>query len=267
LCIWILGQIMRLDRNDTSNEVNLLGNAGLASNDVNSWIGALPRLRNDFAYDANAFWDLGRRLRGKLSKKAARNPNETAANELIHDKERQLRELFLNIHVRELYSNLTNGGTKFMRVEQLVIDAAQIVPGLVPSSEDLAAERRRALKDKEGLEVDHGILLSHILAQPETGRHLCHAMLLPRAETRDLQRRFTKDGSVDLSAACVTKFGKASIVELRNPKTLNALDETTLAPLETAIDLAILDEGTQIAVLRGGAVEMPGGAFSQLESI
>ena len=39
--------------------------------------------------------------------------------------------------------------------------------------------------------------------------------------------------------------------------TLNALDETTLAPLETAIDLAILDQGTEIAVLRGGRVDHP----------
>ena len=92
---------------------------------------------------------------------------------------------------------------------------------------------------------------------PESGRHLCHAMLLPRAETLDLSDRLAIDGSVDLGAACVSKAGKASIVELRNPKTLNALDETTLAPLETAIDLAILDSSTEVAVLRGGPVEHP----------
>ena len=238
----------------------MLGNAGLASNDVNSWIAALPKLRNDFAFDSvvcSAFWDLGKRLRGQLSKKTARNPNEVAASEFIHHRERELREHFLSIHVQELYGKLTNCGSKFLRVEQLVIEAARIVPGLVPSSEDLAAERRLLLKEKEGLEIDHGILLSHILAHPESGRHLCHAMLLPRAETLDLPDRFAKDGSVDLGAACVSKVGKASIVELRNPKTLNALDETTLAPLETAIDLAILDKGTEIAVLRGGPVEHP----------
>jgi thioesterase DpgC len=44
---------------------------------------------------------------------------------------------------------------------------------------------------------------------------------------------------------------------LRNPRALNALDETTLAPLETAIDLAILDPGSEVAVLRGGPVDHP----------
>ena len=82
-------------------------------------------------------------------------------------------------------------------------------------------------------------------------------MLLPRAETLDLLEHLAKEGSVDLGAAFVSKVGKACIVELRNPKTLNALDETTLAPLETAIDLAILDKSTEVAVLRGGPVEHP----------
>jgi thioesterase DpgC len=152
---------------------------------------------------------------------------------------------------------LTNYGSKFLRVEQLLIEAAQVVPGLVPSAEALAAEHCLSLIEKEGLEIDHGILLSHVLADVKSGQHLCHAMLLPRPETHHLLERLATDGSVDLGAAYVRKAGKASVVELRNPKTLNALDETTLAPLETAIDLAILDRSTEVAVLRGGPVEHP----------
>ena len=86
---------------------------------------------------------------------------------------------------------------------------------------------------------------------------MCHAMLLPRAETRDLLPKLERDGLVDLGSACVSRTGKASIVELRNPRALNALDEGTLGPLETAIDLAILDPRTEMAVLRGGPVDHP----------
>ena len=242
------------------HEADVLGNAGLPSNDVNSWIAAFPKLRNVFASDitaCSAFWDLGKALRVQLPKKAAQKSNEAAASKLLHHKERELREAFLSVHVQELYGRLTNGGGKFLRVEQLVIEAAQVVPGLVPSAEALAEEHRLSLKEKEGLEIDHGILLSHVLADVKSGRHLCHAMLLPRVETSGLLERFATDGSVDLGAACVSKVGKAAIVELRNPKTLNALDETTLAPLETAIDLAILDQSTEVAVLRGGPVDHP----------
>ena len=51
--------------------------------------------------------------------------------------------------------------------------------------------------------------------------------------------------------------GKASIVTLRNPRYLNAEDESTLGPLETAIDLALLDRETEVCVLRGAEVEHP----------
>jgi hypothetical protein len=120
----------------TPNPATLLARAGLAANDVNSWIGALPTLRGDFAYDGavcSAFWDLGKALRAQLPKKSARNPNETAANEYIHQKDRELREHFLDAHIEKLYDKLTNSGTKFLRVEQLVTETAQIIPGLVPS--------------------------------------------------------------------------------------------------------------------------------------
>jgi thioesterase DpgC len=121
----------------------------------------------------------------------------------------------------------------------------------------MAAESALPLREQEGLEIDHGILLSHILAQPASGHHLCHAMLLPRPEAIDLLRRLEVDGTVDLGASRVSRVGKASIVEMRNPRSLNALDETILVPLETAVDLAILDRSTEIAVLRGGTVNHP----------
>jgi len=41
---------------------------------------------------------------------------------------------------------------------------------------------------------------------------------------------------------------------MQNPRFLNAEDESTLEPLETAIDIALLDRASQICVLRGGTV-------------
>jgi thioesterase DpgC len=69
--------------------------------------------------------------------------------------------------------------------------------------------------------------------------------------------RLVKEGSIDLGRAMLTRQGKASVVEMRNPRFLNAMDDSTLDPIETAIDLAILDPATEIGVLRGGVVDHP----------
>jgi (3,5-dihydroxyphenyl)acetyl-CoA 1,2-dioxygenase len=243
---------------DAGNEKSLLEKAGFAADDVSEWFTAFPELRDDLKSDSAMcvkFWDLAQRLRAKLPSRPQRASNHAAAGDLIRCKERDLRERFLGLHVEELYNKLTAGKSKFLRIEELMPEAAKLVPGLTPGAEALSAERALPLKEKEGLEIDHGILLSLVLAHPGSGRHLCHAMLRPRTETLDLLPQLATDGSIDLGTACVSRVGKASVVELRSSKTLNALDETTLAPLETAIDLAILDRHTEIAVLRGGTVQ------------
>lgn len=234
--------------------------AGLPRAQVDSWIESWPSIRNDFAADSEAcssFWSLAAALRARLPAKPARNKDQSAAAALIHRAERDLRDRFLNSHVEVLYDNLTLSRAKFLRVDELVARAADAVAGLVPDANAMAVERALLLKDKEGLEKDHGLLLSHVLSRPTSGRHLCQAMLLPRAETSELLPRLLKEGSVDLGTALVSTAGKASVVELRNPKALNAHDETTLAPIEIATDLAILAGTTEIVVLRGGRVEHP----------
>jgi (3,5-dihydroxyphenyl)acetyl-CoA 1,2-dioxygenase len=243
---------------DAGNEKSLLEKAGFAVDEVSEWFTAFPELRDDLKSDSAMcvkFWDLAQRLRAKLPSRPQRASNHAAASDLIRRKERHLRERFLGLHVEELYNKLTADKSKFLRIEELMPEAAKLVPGLTPGAEALSAERALPLKEKEGLEIDHGILLSLVLAHPGSGRHLCHAMLRPRIETLDLLPQLATDGSIDLGTACVSRVGKASVVELRNSKALNALDETTLAPLETAIDLAILDRDTEIAVLRGGTVQ------------
>jgi len=46
-------------------------------------------------------------------------------------------------------------------------------------------------------------------------------------------------------------------VTMQNPRFLSAEDESTLRPLETAIDVALLDTKSEVCVLRGGQVEHP----------
>jgi thioesterase DpgC len=241
-------------------EAALLGSAGLPAETVTSWLKARPKVGRNFDRNAIAFsrfWRMSAELRAKLPTKPARNRAQAAAIGVIFQAERQARERFLGAHVEAVYRTLTNDCRRFVRADKLVADAAALLPGLVPDAEALAQESRRPLKEKDGLEVDQGIFFSHVLGHTSVSRHLCHAMLLPGPETLDRLPYFRKHGAIDLDAAAVLRQGKASVVEMRNARFLNALDDTTLDALETAVDLAILDPETSVAVLRGGLVEHP----------
>jgi thioesterase DpgC len=145
----------------------------------------------------------------------------------------------------EAYDELTARRTRFARIDELCRRA----PGLPPQAA-LEAEAALPLKEKKGLERAHAAFLSQVLADPVRGAHLCHAMLLPREESHARLADYR-------GGAHLKRQGKASVVTMRNPRYLNAEDETTLAPLETAIDVALLDPATQVCILRGAPVEHP----------
>src|SRR5919206_1519838 len=50
---------------------------------------------------------------------------------------------------------------------------------------------------------------------------------------------------------------RAGVLELRNPRHLNAEDETTLAATEVAVDLILLDPEIEVGVFRGGVLDHP----------
>jgi (3,5-dihydroxyphenyl)acetyl-CoA 1,2-dioxygenase len=82
-------------------------------------------------------------------------------------------------------------------------------------------------------------------------------MLLPHSEALELLPKLSSAGLVDLNKVTVERRGKASLVTMKNPRFLNAEDETTLDFTEIAVDLATLDPATEIAVIRGGLLEHP----------
>lgn len=155
------------------------------------------------------------------------------------------------------YDALTEGRRHFLRVDALCHAAAQRFPGLVPGADELLADSRRALKDKLGVEKAQGEFVAAVLSDPAAGRHLCHAMLLPREESARLAAEFEAKGELSLPGARLHRQGKAAVVTMCNPRHLNAEDETTLGGLETAVDVAMLDRASEICVLRGGEVAHP----------
>jgi (3,5-dihydroxyphenyl)acetyl-CoA 1,2-dioxygenase len=221
---------------------------------------ATPKRTGDFHVDRPSykrFWQLSRDLLARLPKKTARNTIEAKAAQSILAVAREQREHFLAAHAEQLYDELTHRRSRFVRLEDLVFAAADAVPGLVPTKAEVAAEGELLQRDKDGVEIDQGIFLAHVLASETAGRHLCHAMLLPRHETAEHLQEFDTDGRLDLGKVLLERRGKAAIVTSKNERFLNAEDDTTLDAMEIAVDVAILDPKTDIAVLRGGEVEHP----------
>jgi (3,5-dihydroxyphenyl)acetyl-CoA 1,2-dioxygenase len=167
------------------------------------------------------------------------------------------REQYLRAHAEEIYAELTDDLATPLRVEELVGRAAERFPGLAPTREELAAERDRPLAEKGGAEIAQGLLVAHVLASPRAGAHLVWAMRRPTSEALERLPELRASGEVDLGAAFVRREGAAGVVELRNPRHLNAEDDTTLPATEVAVDLALLDPDIEICVLRGGVVDHP----------
>jgi thioesterase DpgC len=232
----------------------------IATDAVASWSAARPQVTKDFQHDADGhskFWLKGYELLAALPEKDKRNPGEARAAETILSVGRATRESFMLAHAAAVYAALTRNQTQFVRADVLAYAAADLIPGLVPARAQVYAQGEKMQSRKDGIEVDQGIFFAHILARPDTGTHFCHAMLLPRIEALARLDEFSARGAVDLGTAAVMRQGKAATVFMRNPRYLNAEDETTLQQTEIAVDLAILDPRSELCVLRGDTVDNP----------
>jgi thioesterase DpgC len=207
--------------------------------------------------DSAAFSDYWRRAEEMLARLPAKPQRGAAAAHeamAILEAARRARIAFLDAYIETLYRKLTGDLGRYVRLEDLVFDAAALVPGLVPSREELAREAALKQADKDGIEVDQGLFVARLMRHEPLAQHLCHAMMLPLPDSLERLAEFQRSGRMDLGKATIERRGAISTVTMRNPDALNAEDGTTLLPLETAVDLALLDPATKICVLRGGPV-------------
>jgi (3,5-dihydroxyphenyl)acetyl-CoA 1,2-dioxygenase len=236
----------------------VLVRAGLPRDAVAAWLESDHALTGDYRGDgeqASRRWWVGADLLALLPPKQARSKEQADGAAAILELERASRRMFLDRHGEALYRRLTANFSKSKRVDELVRDAAAAVPGLVPDDKQLGRENALQQQYKDGFEIDQGLFLSRVLNDPACGMHLCHAMLLPRAEVVEQSRHFKECDKLEFEGATLERRGRAALVTMRNPRFLNAEDETTLDGLEIAVDVATVDTGTDIAVLRGDHVQ------------
>ncbi len=173
--------------------------AGLPANAAAVWHKAGLRVTGNFKRDAAAgtkFWRDGAGLLARLPKKPVRTPEQQLAADVIQTSCRQAREDFLLRHAEAVYRKLTKNLGVFVGVDEIVYDAARLVPGLTPSRKEVEAESPLMQSEKDGVEIDQGIFLAQVLARPDTGMHLCHAMLRPKPEAADRVAEFVRNGVI-----------------------------------------------------------------------
>jgi thioesterase DpgC len=170
---------------------------------------------------------------------------------------RAAREARMRAGVEAIYDELTEGRTRSLRMAELVYAAAERHPDLLPSRAAIDAERELLQKDKQGLEIDQGVFLAHVLAHPQCGPHLVHAMAQPKAEALALVGDLRRTGSVNLGVVRVDRDGEVGVITTQNHAFLNSEDDPSVAALETAVDLVLLDDAIAVGVLRGAPAVHP----------
>ncbi|WP_224391007.1 enoyl-CoA hydratase/isomerase family protein [Pseudonocardia sp. ICBG1293] len=217
-------------------------------------------LTRDFDKDAALVSELFAGLDAELAALPAR-PGRTGAKQAsadaVLDRARRAREDFLGVHVGTLYDTLTEDRSRLLRVAELAYAAAELVPGLVPTRERIAEERRHPQKHKEGWEYDQGILISHVLDDPVAGYHLMHAMAQPLPEARDLLEEFRRTDRVDLGSSLVERDGNVGHLTIQHHAYLNAEDDESTRAMEIATDLILLDDRIDVGLLRGAEAQHP----------
>ncbi|MEU7618278.1 (3,5-dihydroxyphenyl)acetyl-CoA 1,2-dioxygenase DpgC [Micromonospora rifamycinica] len=217
----------------------------------------LSGVLDDDARELAGYVAAGEETLAGLPPKAERDGPQRQAADRIFTACRAARRAFLARHVDAVYDLLTDGRTRYPRLPELVQAAAERFPGLVPSAAQMDAERRHVQAEKEGREIDQGIFCAALLRSATAGRHLIDAMLMPTPRALGLLADFRRTGVAELDTVLVERRGHAAEVTFRNAHCLNAEDAGLIADLETAVDLALLDDQVRVGVLRGGEVDHP----------
>lgn len=218
---------------------------------IAQWAAAAPAIVGDWTADVAALRRFVRagdelaRAGGDAARRAVASATDGA------------RSRFLSAHVERLYGELTDGYRRHPRLDELAFAAADRLPELLPTRERMAAERAVRQPDKEGLELQQGIFFAHVLRAEVAGAHLVRSLRRPTPEGRAALEEFRRVGHVDFGVATVRRDGVAALVTVRNERFLNAEDDATVACLEAAVDVALLDDRIRVGVVRGGPMSQP----------
>jgi thioesterase DpgC len=229
----------------------------MPSRQAKNHVGAV---RGDLAHARHAVSDASKRmddLIASLPEPGRRSPQQRATAGAAHDAAREIRSLFMDAHAEAVYDELTDCRRRYSRLPELVAAAAVAFPGLVPTAQQMAAERALPQARKEGREIDQGVFLRGVLRSPLSGPHLLNAMLRPTPRALRLLPEFNRTGVADLGSVRVERENCVARLTMCRDDCLNAEDNRQVEDMETAVDLALLDPDVRVGLLRGGEMSHP----------
>ena len=213
----------------------------------------MSRARRVLAEAAKHTDDLIASLPEPVGRSAEQRATAAAANDAL----RAVRTRLLDVHAEAVYDELTGCRGRYLRLLELVESAAIAFPGLVPTADQMTAERACPQAGKEGREIDQGIFLRGILRSPVSGPHLLNAMLRPTPRALRLLPEFSRTGVADLGSVRMERRDGAARLTMCRDDCLNAEDTQQVEDMETAVDLALLDPDVRVGLLRGGEMSHP----------
>ena len=238
-----------------------LSGAGLPESDVTAFLhdleaaaGSSGSLSRD-AQRLGRICTQGRDLLARLPAKSRRTAGEKPAGHALLHLLADAAWRFFRAYRMPIYDALTRNRTRALRVDELAWEAADLLPGILPTRAELARESERMQMDKDGLEIHQGLFFGQLLSDRDIGLHLCTAMLLPTTEALERLEEFRRTGRVDLGAVRVEAKGETGYLHFHHPRYLNAEDDDTIGPSEIACDLILLHPGLRMGLLRGDPVE------------
>ncbi|GGO95610.1 (3,5-dihydroxyphenyl)acetyl-CoA 1,2-dioxygenase DpgC [Wenjunlia tyrosinilytica] len=219
-----------------------------------------PLLTGDFTADTAAVGaqlSTAREQLAELPPRRERSPEQHTLGEAVLDRARAARLGFVRAHGQRLHDELTDAGRTAPRLPELAFGAADLLPGLAPTREVIAAERRRIQPDKEGHEVDQGILFWGLLRARVAGSRLMDAMRRPTPRALAALEEFRRAGAAELGTVTVERRDGIGHVTVHNVSCLNAEDNALADDFETAVDLVLLDDSVHVGVVRGARMTHP----------
>jgi thioesterase DpgC len=224
------------------------------------WISQLPVFGIGFESDADAmscFIAAGESRLAELGPKPGRTCEQHLLAREIHRVSRECRAGFMRFYADRVYNAITKPLECHRHLSELAFSASELFPGLTPTRQQIAQEREHIQAHKEGREIDQGIFFHALLARADIGLRVTESLLQPTAKALSLFPEFQRRGRTTLGAVHLERRGTTAFITVCNTASLNAEDDELIDNMETAVDIALLDDSVKVGVLRGGEMSHP----------